>query len=102
MSRDMAVWKNKKTGKYVRGYWTYNWSSDRFHLSIIDNCGLRNHDFVTCCDHPEWGNFILIRDDQERAEILASISTAPTNTERCGGDISMRSHRKEWPDKEAE
>lgn len=72
MAKGMVVWRNEKTGKYVRGYWSYNWSGDSFSISVIDRCGLRNHDFITCNDHPEWGNYKLVRDGEEIEKALAS------------------------------
>lgn len=66
------VWKNSKTGKYVRGLYTYHWASDRFSVHIHDRCGLRNHDFITCDDNVSWGNYKLVHDQDEIDKALAS------------------------------
>lgn len=66
MDNKLAVWKHQKTGKYVRGYWSYYWPGDRFNISIIDKCGLRNHDFTTTLDEPEFGKYKLVKDAIEK------------------------------------
>jgi len=61
-SSSRACWHNGK--RVVRGSWNYNWSSDRFSISLRDRAGTRNMDFTTCNDHPEWGDWKLIRNTE--------------------------------------
>lgn len=72
MPNKLAVWKHQKNGKYVRGYWSYYWPGDRFYIHIIDKCSLRNHDFSTTLDTPEFGNYKLVKNADEKEFALKS------------------------------
>ncbi len=69
-----AVWKRKHRGKvqYITGRWSYHWSADRFSIRLNpskETRGIRNHDFSLGGDHPEWGDWKLVEDDEERIKV---------------------------------
>lgn len=54
-----ATWKNNT--RTVTGWWSYNWSADRFHivLNLQDRITGRQKQIVVAGETPEWGNWRL-------------------------------------------
>ena len=63
MSRD-AQWKNQKTGEIITGSWKYVWHLDRFFiwLDSTDPITNRRRELQCSGDHPEWGQWKLVKD----------------------------------------
>ena len=54
-----ATWKNNT--RTVTGWWSYNWSADRFHIVLHsqDRITRRQKQIVVAGETPEWGNWRL-------------------------------------------
>ena len=57
-------WINTKTGKYIQGYWEYNWSADLF-LVVIKGRG----PFQVTGDSPNWGNWEKVTPETCRGHV---------------------------------
>lgn len=60
-----AKWKNIKTKKIITGSWTYNWSGNYFFISLDKREPISGMpiEFKIYDEHPEWGNWKLIRNE---------------------------------------
>lgn len=76
-SCDDARWINGT--KYIYGKWSYNRHCDKFHISLDSSkntIGIRNHDFDTYNDSPEWGNWKLDKNYKGK-DIMATTKVKP-------------------------
>jgi len=59
-----GIWTNGK--QKVSGFWSYHWPSNRFVIELNSTdrlTGMRRR-MTVAGDHPEWGNWKLVREAQ--------------------------------------
>jgi len=72
--------KGKKIKIYITGSWSYHWSADRFWIRLNQSTNTRgfyNHEFQVADDHPEFGDWKLVKDRAEMAALYKKHKPKP-------------------------